>query len=97
MKLYYIFFFLILCVYQNELFSYPKITPIKSNPNYLLITEDSLPIIDLGINIDAGSTDDGETPGLTNLTLESLSKIKYENEKIVDRPKSILELFLRVV
>ena len=79
-----IFFILILFVYQNESFSYPKITPIKSNPNYLLITDNSLPIIDLGISIDAGSTDDGKLHGLTNLTFELLSKIKYENQKIMD-------------
>ena len=76
MKLYQLFFFLILYMYQNDSFSYPKINVIKANSDYLLITENSLPIIDIGINFSIGSTDDKGIYGLTNLAFESLSRIK---------------------
>ena len=47
MKSTYTFIFLVLIVYQTDLYSYPKILPVKSNPDYLLITQNTLPIIDL--------------------------------------------------
>ena len=84
MKSTYTFIFLALIVYQTDLYSYPKILPVKSNPDYLLITENTLPIIDLTINLNAGSSHDGSLPGLTNLSFESISKLKYRDEKITD-------------
>ena len=57
------------------------IFPVKSNPDYLLITENTLPIIDLTINLNAGSSHDGSLPGLTNLSFESISKLKYILDK----------------
>jgi len=84
MKLYQLFFFLILFMYQNDSFSYPKINVIKANSDYLLITENSLPIIDIGINFSIGSTDDKGIYGLTNLAFESLSRIKYGDEKVIN-------------
>ena len=84
MKSTYTFIFLVLVVYQTDLYSYPKILPVKSNPDYLLITQNTLPIIDLTINLNAGSSHDGSLPGLTNLSFESISKLKYKDEKITD-------------
>lgn len=84
MRLFYTIFGLVLLFYQMAAYPYPKISSIKSNPDYLLITDNSLPIIDITININLGSRHDGNLPGLMNLTFESISKLKYEDEKIVD-------------
>ena len=84
MRLFYLLIGLTILFYQTTVYSYPKISTIKSNPDYLLITNNSLPIIDIAININAGSRHDGNLPGLTNLTFESISKLRYEDEKVLD-------------
>ena len=84
MRLFYLLVGLTILFYQTTVYSYPKISTIKSNPDYLLITNNSLPIIDIAININAGSRHDGNLPGLTNLTFESISKLRYEDEKVLD-------------
>ena len=95
MKSTYTFIFLVLIVYQTDLYSYPKILPVKSNPDYLLITQNTLPIIDLTINLNAGSSHDGSLPGLTNLSFESISKLKYKDEIMISSLKMKLEMKLK--
>ncbi len=69
--------------------SFPKIQNIKQNPNYLLIEEASLPIVDVNITFNLGSKDDLDYKGITNYAINLLHLQKVNNEKIIDSLQKI--------
>ncbi|MFL2559579.1 MAG: M16 family metallopeptidase [Gammaproteobacteria bacterium] len=72
-----------------EAFSFPKIHPIKSNNNYLLVEEHALPIIDLRISFNYGSKNDLNNKGITNLAINLLEEQLLDGEKIVNHFEKI--------
>ena len=82
-----IIFFSLIC--DLEAFAFPKIQPIKSNNNYLLVEEHALPIIDLRINFNYGSKNDLNNKGITNLAINLLGEQLLNGEKIVNHFEKI--------
>ena len=77
-----IIFFSLIC--DLEAFAFPKIQPIKSNNNYLLVEEHALPIIDLRISFNYGSKNDLNNKGITNLAINLLGEQLLDGEKILN-------------
>jgi len=77
-------FILVFFIYQGESYAYPNIQFIKDNPDYLLIEENALPIIDIKINIKYGSRDDGLRKGITNFAINLLHKQEVDNVKLIN-------------
>ena len=84
MKIMFHIIWVVFIVSSNSGMAYPKIKIIKDNTNYLLIQENSLPIVDINISFNTGSKDDGSLKGLTNYTIELLHQQKIDGEKIID-------------
>ena len=74
---------LLFFIYQCDSYAYPNINFIKDNPDYLLIEENSLPIIDIRIGIKYGSRDDGARTGITNFAIKLLHKQEVDNSKLI--------------
>ena len=64
--------------------AFPKIIKIKSNQDYLLIENRSLPIIDLRITFDSGSVNDGENKGISSFGINLLHQQLLNNKKIIN-------------
>ena len=60
-----------------------KIQSIADNENHLYVKINTLPIIDINLSFDKGSINDGDYPGLTNLTLNSIMASNINNKKII--------------
>ena len=60
-----------------------KIQSIAENENHLYVKINTLPIIDINLSFDKGSINDGDYPGLTNLTLNSIMASNINNKKII--------------
>ena len=84
MKIMFHIIWVVFIVSSTSGMAYPKIKIIKDNTNYLLIQENSLPIVDINISFNTGSKDDGSLKGLTNYTIELLHQQKIDGEKIID-------------
>ena len=78
------FVFFILLVFSIPSLSFPKIDVINQNDNYLLVTQKSLPIIDLNITFKTGSRHDGQFKGITNYSINLLHQQIHKNEKFID-------------
>ena len=63
--------------------AFPKIIKIKSNQDYLLIENRSLPIIDLRITFDSGSVNDGQNKGILSFGINLLHQQLLNNKKII--------------
>tara|TARA_B100001057_G_scaffold408560_1_gene422879 strand:- start:1038 stop:2315 length:1278 start_codon:yes stop_codon:yes gene_type:complete len=60
-----------------------KIQSIADNENHLYVKINTLPIIDINLSFDKGSINDGDSPGLTNLMLNSIMASNINNKKII--------------
>ena len=75
---------LVFFIYQYDSYAYPNIKFIKDNADYLLIEENSLPIIDIRLGIKYGSRDDKSRKGITNFAVNLLHKQKVDNIKLIN-------------
>ncbi len=64
--------------------AFPKIIKIKSNQDYLLIEDRSLPIVDLRITFDSGSVNDGQNRGILSFGVNLLHQQLLNNKKIIN-------------
>lgn len=78
----YIILFIILFS-STIVFANPKINPVASNNNYLFVQLETLPIIDINITFNSGSSNDGDLKGLTNLMLNTIMSSNVDNKKII--------------
>ena len=78
------FISLIALIFSLSAQSYPKIDIIKDNSNYLLVNEESLPIIDVGILFAFGSKNDSSKKGITNFSFELLHQQVMNNKKFIN-------------
>ena len=76
-------FWIFIALFSTYGMSHPNIEAVKTNTNYLLIQESSLPIVDIEISINSGSKDDGSLKGITNYSIELLHQQKINEEKII--------------
>ena len=84
MKYFYFTIIFLLVFFNQNAYSYPTIEKIKSNPNYLLVERQTLPIIDMNITFNIGSKHESPlTAGLRNLSFRLIPQQKYKNEKII--------------
>ena len=93
MKIFYQLVPLILLFISVNALSFPAIQHIKQNPNYLLIEEASLPMVDVNITFSIGSKDDISKKGITNYAIKLLHLQKVDNEKIIDSFQKIGALY----
>ncbi|OUX18998.1 MAG: hypothetical protein CBE17_00815 [Gammaproteobacteria bacterium TMED257] len=93
MKIFYQLAPLILLFISVNALSFPAIQHIKQNPNYLLIEEASLPMVDVNITFSTGSKDDIAKKGITNYAIKLLHLQKVDNEKIIDSFQKIGALY----
>ena len=93
MRIFYLLLTPILLLTSLNVLSFPVIKNIKQNPNYLLIEEISLPIIDVNITFNLGSKDDLNNKGITNYSINLLHLQKIDNEKIIDSFQKIGALY----
>ena len=78
------FVFIILIFFPlDNSFSYPQIVEVKGNKDYLLIEENTLPIIDVRISFDMGSIHDKNKKGITSFAVNLLHQQLYQNKKII--------------
>ena len=78
----YVFF--VIAIFSTQfIFANPKIDNIADNNDYLFVQIESLPIVDINITFKSGSAKDGESPGLTNLMLNSLMASNINDNKII--------------
>ena len=75
------FISLLALIFSLSAQSYPKIDLIKDNSNYLLVNEESLPIIDVNILFAFGSKNDSSKKGIT-LSVRCLN-LELENKVLV--------------
>ena len=78
------FISIIALIFSLSAQSYPKIDIIKDNSNYLLVNEESLPIIDVGILFAFGSKNDSSKKGITNFSFELLHQQVMNNKKFIN-------------
>jgi len=93
MKIFYQLAPLILLFISLNALSFPTIQHIKQNPNYLLIEEASLPMVDVNITFSIGSKDDIANKGITNYAIKLLHLQEVDNEKIIDSFQKIGALY----
>ena len=78
------FISLLALIFSLSAQSYPKIDIIKDNSNYLLVNEESLPIIDVNILFAFGSKNDSSKKGITNFSFELLHQQVMNNKKFIN-------------
>ena len=93
MKIFYKLAPLIFLFISVNALSFPAVQHIKQNPNYLLIEEASLPMVDINITFSTGSKDDIAKKGITNYAIKLLHLQKVDNEKIIDSFEKIGALY----
>ena len=71
--------------FSSNIWSYPDITIINDNKDYLLVEENALPIIDVNLTINTGSRDDDKIIGLTAFSFALLQEQVLKNEKITKK------------
>ncbi len=74
---------------SSNIWSYPDITVINDNKDYLLVEENALPIIDVNLTINTGSRDDDKIIGLTAFSFALLQEQVLKNEKIINSFEAI--------
>ena len=75
--------------FSSNIWSYPDITIINNNKDYLLVEENALPIIDVNLTINTGSRDDDKIIGLTAFSFALLQEQVLKNEKIINSFEAI--------
>ena len=75
--------------FSSNIWSYPDITIINDNNDYLLVEENALPIIDVNLTINTGSRDDDKIIGLTAFSFALLQEQVLKNEKIINSFEAI--------
>ena len=75
--------------FSSNIWSYPDITIINDNKDYLLVEENALPIIDVNLTINTGSRDDDKIIGLTAFSFKLLQEQVLKNEKIINSFEAI--------
>ena len=75
--------------FSSNIWSYPDITIINDNKDYLLVEENALPIIDVNLTINTGSRDDDKIIGLTAFSFALLQEQVLKNEKIINSFEAI--------
>ena len=75
--------------FSSNIWSYPDIIIINDNKDYLLVEENTLPIIDVNLTINTGSRDDNKIIGLTAFSFKLLQEQVLKNEKIINSFEAI--------